>query len=205
MSTEMIVALITALLSSVIGPIAIHWIKEWAEKQKRDKNPIFESLRINQMITEKLECIKEDYEAARVWLIQFHNGGNFYPTGKSIQKFSMVYEILDSSVVPCQHQFQNIPVSLFSKSINDLSEDKNIVIRDIDSEEVVMAGFTTVIVGAGVKSSYIFPISNIKGDFVGIVGVDYVGTSKGLDDHDINLLELEVSTIGGVLNNYLKQ
>jgi hypothetical protein len=204
MSNDVIVAIITALLTSTIGPIAVHYAKEIAEKRKKKENPLTESLKVNQMINEKLEEIKQDFDVDRIWLLQFHNGGHFYPTGKSIQKFSMVYELLKPSVVPCQNQFQNIPVSLFSTSINHLLEGNTIQIQDISVDEARFEGITSVVFGAGVQSTYMFPIFNIKGEFVGIVGVDYVIEIKTLSDEDIKSLSLEISTIGGVINNYLQ-
>lgn len=203
MSTEMIVAIITALLSSTIGPIAVHYAKELAEKKKKKSDPLAESLKVNQMINEKLEEIKQDFDSDRIWLLQFHNGGHFYPTGKSIQKFSMVYELLKPSVVPCQSQFQNIPVSLFSTAINHLSEGNTLAISNTEEDESKFEGITSVVFGAGVKSTYLFPIFNIKGEFIGIVGLDYVDHLKDFSPDDIKSINLEVSTIGGVINNYL--
>jgi len=203
MNTDIIVAIITACLTSIIGPIAVHYAKQLAEKNKKKSDPLSESIRINGMITDKLEYIKEHFGADRIWLLQFHNGGHFYPTGKSIQKFSMVYELLKPSVVPCQNQFQNIPVSLFSRAINHLSEGNTIQIDNAEIDDSQFEGFTSVIFGAGVKSTYMFPIFNIKGEFVGIVGIDFVQDFKILEETELKSLGLEVSTIGGVINNYL--
>jgi hypothetical protein len=203
MASEVLVGLVSVIVTSIVGPIAVHYAKEYSEKKKKKVDPLSESLKVNQMINEKLENIKEEHDIDRIWLMQFHNGGHFYPTGKSIQKFSMVYELLKQSVVPCQHQFQNIPVSLFSRAINYLSEGHMIKIQDTDKGESKFEGFTSVIAGAGVKSTYMFSIFNIKGEFVGIVGIDYVESAKSVDDDKLKLIELEVSTIGGVLNNYL--
>lgn len=203
MNTDIIVAIITAVTTSILGPIAVHYAKALADKNKKKKDPLSESIKINQMISEKLEDIKERANSDRIWLLQFHNGGYFYPTGKSMQKFSMVYELLDPSVVPCQSQFQNIPVSLFNRAINHLSEGNIIHIEDTDVDDQKFEGFTSVIFGAGVLSTYMFPIFNIKGDFVGIVGMDFVQQKTTLDEENLKLIRLEVTTIGGVLNNYL--
>lgn len=203
LNTDIIVAIITAVTTSILGPIAVHYAKELADKNKKKKDPLAESIKVNQMITEKLEDIKENIHSDRIWLLQFHNGGHFYPTGKSMQKFSMVYELLNPSVVPCQSQFQNIPVSLFSRAINHLSEGNTINIDDTDLEDQKFEGFTSVIFGAGVLSTYMFPIFNIKGDFVGIVGIDFVRQKIHLEEEKIKVIELEVTTIGGVLTNYL--
>jgi hypothetical protein len=201
MTVEVIVGLSTAVLTSIIGPIAVHYVKLITQKKKDD--PLGESMEINELIITKMESIRTENKSDRVWLLQFHNGGHFYPTGKSIQKFSMVYEVLSNSSVPCQHQFQNIPVSLFSKAINVLHKGKVICIDDTSIAEKQYEGFTSVIPGAGVKSTYMFPIYNIKGHFIGIVGVDFVDKKKALDMAQLTDVELEISTIGGVLDNYL--
>jgi hypothetical protein len=202
MTNELIVAIITAVTTSIIGPIAVHYVKLWTSNKKKD--PLSESIEANQTINTKLESIKQQFQADRIWLAQFHNGGTFYPTGKSIQKFSMVYEILSPEIVPCQHQFQNIPVSLFSKSINTLHKGKIISIPDASLENKQFEGFTSVIPGASVRSTYLFPLYTIKDEFVGIVGVDYCNRKKELSDKQAVDIELELSVIGGVLNNYLK-
>lgn len=202
MNNELIVALVTAITTSVVGPIAVHYVKVLTDRKKKD--PLSEAIEANQLIIDKLEEVKENASADRTWLLQFHNGGHFYPTGKSIQKFSMVYEIVSQGVVPCQHQLQNIPVSLFSRGINNLHKGFVISIPDTSIENKQFEGFTSVIPGAGVKSTYLFPVYTIKNEFVAIVGMDYVSKKKNLSEEEVNDIDLEISTIGGVLNNYLK-
>ena len=200
METEIIVALITAVLTSIVGPIAVHYAKQYNDSRKKKEDPLTESLRVNQMINEKLEIVKKEYQADRIWMLQFHNGGHFYPTGRSIQKFSMVYELLNPTTVPCQTQFQNIPVSLFSTAINHLAEGNTIQIPNTSENDSRFEGITSVVIGAGVESTYLFPIFNIKGEFVGIVGIDYVEDPICLSQEKIKSISLETSTIGGVLN-----
>jgi hypothetical protein len=201
MSGEVIVALITAVTTSVVGPIAVHYITAMISPKKKDA--LSEAIEVNTIITEKLETVRLEASADRIWLLQFHNGGHFYPTGKSIQKFSMVYELSCTDSIPCQTQFQNIPVSLFSKQINNLHKGHIAVVPDTEIDEMQYHGITSVISSLGIKSTYVFPIYNIKNDFVGIVGVDYDKEKRNLDSVEINDLALEISTIGGVLNNYL--
>jgi hypothetical protein len=202
MSTELMVAVITAVTTSILGPIAVHYFKMMVEKKKKD--PLADSIEANQLITDKLEEVKNKEHADRIWILQFHNGGNYYPTGKSIQKFSMVYEMLGQGIIPCQHQLQNIPVSLFSRTINNLHKGFVVSIPDTSIENKQFEGFTSVIPGAGVKSTYLFPVYTIKNEFVAIVGIDYISKKKNLTNQEINDIDLELSTIGGVLNNYLQ-
>jgi hypothetical protein len=201
MNGELIIAIVTAVTTSVVGPIVVHYVQQWTEKKKKD--PLAESIEVNQMITSKLEQVKVDNKCDRVWMIQFHNGGHFYPTGKSIQKFSIVYEISTTNIVQCQGQFQNIPVSLFSKSINALHKGSTISIPDTSIADKQFEGFTSVVPTANVKSTYVFPLYNIKNEFIAIVGIDYTEKKKELNEKQLVDIDLELSTIGGVLHNYL--
>jgi len=202
MNTELIVAIITAVTTSVVGPVVVHYVQSMVDRRKKDT--LLDAIEANQMINDKLGQIKKEIHSDRIWLIQFHNGAHFYPTGKSIQKFSMVYEIVSSGVIPCQTQFQNIPVSLFSKSIHTLYKGSTITIPDTTVSEKQFEGFTSVIHGANVKSTYMYPLYNIKSEFIGIVGLDFVNKKRELKEKEITDIDLELSTIGGVLNNYLK-
>ena len=205
MEKDIIVTVITALITSVVGPIAVHYSKEIVERSKnKEKDPLSESLKLNHTITEKLDELLDKFEGDRIWMIQFHNGGHFYPTGKSMQKFSMVYELLKPSTPSCQSNFQNIPSSLFSKSINSLYNGEILHFDTSTDDYKDNIGFTTIISNSGVVSSYVIPVFSIKNEFVAIVGIDYVSSSKTLGKEEMSAFNIGVSTIGGVLNDYLK-
>ena len=197
MTTELTVALVSSILTAIIGPIAVHLVKERSERRKKD---VFkESLIENNLVLNKLEYVKELYGADRVWLTQFHNGGNFYPTGKSIQKFSMCYEIVEQGIDSIQQNFQNIPVSLFSKSINQLLDSNIISIPDFKNEAVATYGLKYIAEENKCKSAYIFAIKSIDNKFIGILGIDFVKRKTTLPNDDINELFNEATSIGGVL------
>jgi hypothetical protein len=200
MSTELIVALISSAFTAVIGPIAVHIVKNKLEKSKTDI--LKESIENNSLVSNKVEEIKESTKADRVWITQFHNGGTFYPTGKSIQKFSMFYETVSQNTESIQQSFQQIPISLFSKSINYLLENDIIAIPNFKDETVSTYGLKYVAEESGCKSGYLFAIKSIEGKFVGILGIDYVKHKTNLSAEDINHLLLEATTIGGVLNKH---
>jgi hypothetical protein len=199
MTTELAVALISSVSTAIIGPIAVHVVKERLEKRKKD---VFkESLIENNLVLNKLEDIKELYGADRVWLMQFHNGGNFYPTGKSIQKFSMCYEIVEQGTESIQQNFQNIPISLFSKSVNQLLDVNIIAISDFKDETIATYGLKYIAEENKCKSAYIFAIKSIDNKFIGILGVDFVKRKTTLSNDDINELFNEATSIGGVLHS----
>jgi hypothetical protein len=197
MTVEVIVAFITGIL----GPIIVVLTKNYLDKRRNNKKDLVrETLRISELVNNKLETIKENTKADRVWVTQFHNGGNFYPTGKSMTKFSVIYEIVGPSINSIQSNFQNIPVNLFSKSINFLLENDFISIPDYKDEKIATHGLKYIAEDTGCKSGYLFSIKTIDDKFVGVLGLDYVKKKVNLSDDDIKHLMIESSSIGGVLN-----
>jgi hypothetical protein len=202
--TSTTIALISAGLTSIVGPIIVHFI-QLATNKKSNKDLIKESLETNVLVENKIESIKEEYKADRVWVAQFHNGGHFYPTGKSIQKFSMFYETVSLDTSSIKMNFQNIPVSLFSRSINQLSENNEISISDFKDKTSEAYGLQYISEQTECKSAYLFAIRTIEGRFIGIAGIDYVHRKHKLNDIEIAHLASEVSTIGGVLMGLLNK
>ena len=86
--------LIGAFLTGVVGPLLYLLINKYVEKKKDKKRcQVKENITNTHLVNEELMVIRDEFESDRVWISQFHNGGNFYPTGKSIQKFSIFYEV----------------------------------------------------------------------------------------------------------------
>lgn len=201
MSTEVIVAFITG----VLGPVTLVYVKNWLEKRKVKPDMVNETLKVSELVTTKLEHIKEEFHPDRVWITQFHNGGHFYPTGKSMAKFSLIYEVVSPGVQSVQQNFQNIPVNLFSKSINQLLENDIITIQDYKDETTATYGLKYVAEETGCKSSYLFSIKTIEGKFIGTLGLEYTKKKTKLDMESINHLAVHASAIGGVLMTHLQK
>ena len=199
MSTEVIVAFITG----VLGPVTLVYVKNWLEKRKVKPDMVNETLKVSELVTTKLEHIKEEFHPDRVWITQFHNGGHFYPTGKSMAKFSLIYEVVSPGVQSVQQNFQNIPVNLFSKSINQLLENDIITIQDYKDETTATYGLKYVAEETGCKSSYLFSIKTIEGKFIGTLGLEYTKKKTKLDMESINHLSIHAATLGGVLMAHL--
>lgn len=195
-----------AFLTGVLGPILIMFIKHYLESKKKPKpDMVMDTLRVSELINSKIEHIKEEFDADRVWVSQFHNGGNFYPTGKSMAKFSIMYETVGQHAQSVQNNFKNIPVNLFSKSINELLNNDAIEISDYTDEEIPTFGLKYVAEETGCKSSYLFAIKTIEDKFIGVLSVDYVKDKKDLNVEEITHLQVHASSIGGVLMSYLNQ
>jgi hypothetical protein len=165
---------------------------------------VTDALEVGEQVTTKLDQIREDYEADRVWISQFHNGGHFYPTGKSIAKFSIFYETVTPSASSLQLTLKNIPVALFSKSFNELSSEGAIAISDFEDETIATFGLKYFAAEYGTKSQYLFAIKNFEGKFIAIMGVDYTTDKHKLKAKEIEDLIHTSIALGGVLSNHLK-
>lgn len=194
MSNEVIVAFITGIL----GPVIVLLVKKFFTK-KDDKCVVEEAIKSSELVVKKLEDIKEHYKCDRVWICQFHNGGNFYPTGKSITKFSMIYEVVGVNANSVQSQFQNIPVNLFTRSLKELLEKNVIEIFDFKDETIPTFGLKYVAEESGCKSGYLFAIKTIDGRYIATMGLDYTKKRVKLDDLEVAQIKTEAALMGGSL------
>ena len=201
---ENVSGIVIAFISGVIGPIGVLYLKHLLDKKKVKPDMVKETLRVSELVTTKIEHIKEEFDADRVWITQFHNGGNFYPTGKSMAKFSIMYETVHPGVSSVQSNFHNIPVNLFSKSINELLSNDVIEIPDYKDETIATYGLKYIAEDTNCKSGYLFAIKTIDDKFIGTLGLDYTKRKKRLDMESINHLQVHATALGGVLMSHLQ-
>ena len=201
----MSISIIVAFITGVIGPLLLLFIKNKLEKKEEKPDMVLETLKVSELIMTKMEHIKEEFKSDRVWITQFHNGGNFYPTGKSMAKFSIIYESVAPSVSSIQGNFHNIPVNLFSRSINQLLDTDLIEIPDYKDETIATYGLKYIAEDTGCKSGYLFSIKTLDGKFIGTLGLDYTKRKTKLDIESINHLQQHSASIGGVLMTHLNQ
>jgi len=203
-SMENYIGIVVAFITGVVGPILLLYIKKKLEnKEKPDM--VKDTLRVAELVTNKIEHIKDEFNADRVWITQSHNGGNFYPTGKSMAKFSIMYETVHPGVQSVQTNFHNIPVNLFSKSINQLLSNDVIEVSDFKDETIATYGLKYIAEDTGCKSSYLFAIKTIDDRFIGTLGLDYTKRKTKLDIESINHLLVHATSLGGVLMTHLQQ
>lgn len=197
--------IIVAFITGVLGPISVMYIKYLLDKRKKKPDMVMDTLRVSELINQRIDHIKDEFKADRVWISQFHNGGNFYPTGKSMAKFSIMYETVGASTQSVQSNFKNIPVQLFSRAINELYQNDIIQVSDFKDETIATYGLKYIAEECGSKSSYLFAIKTIEDRFIGVLSIDYTRRKTHLDIESINHLQVHASSIGGVLMSYLKQ
>ena len=191
--------IIVAFLTGVLGPILVILVKNKIASNKPVTDILSDSLRIGELVTNKIDQIKEEYKADRVWITQFHNGGHFYPTGKSIAKFSVIYEAVSINTNSIQTNFQNIPVNLFTKSMNRLLDKDIIEIPDYEDDTVATYGLKYIAQDTNCKSGYLFAIKTLDDKFIGILGLDYTKKKVRLTPNQVIELAMDSSVLGGTL------
>ena len=167
----MFTTIIVALITAVIGPIVVTWVKLKLEK-KDDKTPMREALETSNLIEDQLDAIMEELNCDRIWLAQFHNGGHFYPTGKSIQKFSFFHEKTAPNIPSTQHTFQNIPVSLFPRVLAKIYKDTELAIDDVSTVEDTY-GLEHLTTQFGTKSICMLGLYSLDDHLIGVLGISF--------------------------------
>jgi len=195
----MLTTIAVALITAVFGPIAVAWAKSQFETKPTDKNLVDEAIELNSLVDEQLGVILKELEADRVWIAQFHNGGHFYPTGKSIQKFSIFYEKTTPNSQSIQTTFQNVPVSLFPKAMAALYKDGEISIPTYEGEDYDLSSVSRPY---GTKSFYMITLNDLHDKFIGVISVAY-DTEYKLSKEDWIFIRQKAGVIGTLLDEYL--
>lgn len=196
----MFTTIIVALITAVIGPIVVNWVKLKMEK-KDNKTPMREALEASTLIDDQLGIIMEDIECDRIWLAQFHNGGHFYPTGKSIQKFSFFYEKTSPTIPPIQHTYQNIPVSLFPRVLSKIYKEGELSIDDVSTAEDTF-GLEYLTTQYDTKSICILGLYSLDDHLIGVLGISFKEPHKMKKDEWV-LVRQKAGVIGTLLSEYL--
>ena len=203
-----IMELLGAFLTGVVGPILYLLIEKYLQKRKEKKqDKVKETISNTCIINDELEEIREEFSSDRVWISQFHNGGNFYPTGKSIQKFSIFYEVTKTGISSVSQVFNNIPTSLYPKAFNHMLQDeqKGIFVPDFTDPTIPTWGLRGAAESVGTISSYVIPLFSLDDKFIGSMGMDYVTRKKKITKDEWEHLQIKANRIAGYLSSHLQQ
>ena len=198
---QIIVPIIIALTTSIFGPLLVKWVeKRFISRLNND--PLADAIQHNEIIEQQLDTILQELDCDQVYIAQFHNGGHFYPTGKSIQKFSVFYEITTPSTNSLKTAFQNIPVSLFSKQFAILYEKGEIVVEDMTiGPSYGLDLYQSE--GPKCKSIYLLTVKGLDGRIIGIMGIHYIEKKHKLSQNEWIFIREKLGAIGNLMANYL--
>jgi hypothetical protein len=198
---EYITPILIAFITAVMGPAVIEWIRN-KFKSKSTKTPIQDAIELNELVDNQLDVIMDELNCDRVWIAQFHNGGHFYPTGKSIQKFSFFYEKLTPNTTATQHTFQNIPVSLFPKALGKLYKDGELSVLNFhdNNDKYDLETFYTEY---DTKSLYLVGLYSLNNHLIGVMGILFTENEYKLTKENWIFIRQKIGVIGTLLTDYL--
>jgi len=166
--------------------------------------PAGDDIERNLVILDEISEIRDMLDADRIWICQFHNGGHFLHTNKSIQKFSITYEDTKPGIGSVINLFTDIPLSLYSRSMNHIMENKHLWVSDFKDETIATYGLKSAAEATGTNASYCIGLFDIATDrCIGTMGVDYREKKKLTQTQKDFLIERS-SRLAGYLSVYLK-
>jgi hypothetical protein len=194
------VPIIASFLTGIAGPILLVYFKhrfsranKEIEKRKKDFK---HSLEVQELINTSLNDLQQKFNLDRLWIAQFHNGGNFYPGNKSMKKMSTTFESTAPGIAADIMKMQNLPVSFLSPVLQKLMQ-KDVTGITIDvytEEDYALRSFWE---SRGVQTAYLFAIKCLESDFIGIFGVDFVKRDGFLTDEVYDQLRAESLLLSG--------
>jgi hypothetical protein len=192
----------TALITAIIGPIIVEWAKTKLTPSK-SSDILGESIYADEKIDKQLEILLNELNCDRICISQFHNGGHFYPTGKSIKKFSIFYEKTSQYANSIKAIFQNIPVSLFPKTFYTLYTNGEISIPDCQNNELDCGIFQIKNKNYKTKSIYMLAIKDLDDNFIGTLSISFYENKHTFTLEEWVLIRQKIGVIGTILTNYL--
>ncbi len=90
---NIVTTLITSTTSIIVALIAAGFFKNWMEKfkERKSQGKLVKQIQKDEVVHYTIREIRRKYNADRIYIMQFHNGGMFY-TQAPMQKVSITFE-----------------------------------------------------------------------------------------------------------------
>lgn len=170
--TRIIELLVTSVSSIVIALITAGYFKKKQDRDKEEKSKkaLMKQIQNDEIIHYALRELRRKYNADRVYIWQFHNGGNFYTTSP-MQKASITYERNSEGLEKKSGKYQSVLISNFTNYITDTVAG-NMFYYDVEN----IPDFTlrALILSNGTFAHAATPLFDRNKNLVGLVCLDWV-------------------------------
>ena len=198
---ELIGVLSVAIITSILGPIAVAWAKT---KFSSKKDSLTKDIDASEQVQEQIEDLLDELNADRVWISMFHNGGHLYPTGKSLQKFSIMYETLGvGHSKSIKETFQNVPISVFAKTMGKLNKDGEIK-ASVKCQKGNF-GLTAFLTEYGSKCLLMLALEDLQEHFIGMLTIEFAYDREEFSEDELIFITQKTSVIGTLLSTFVKK
>lgn len=158
------------IIGYVIGAIGLFiaaQLRKWflAKKFFDPSKMIIKNVQVRDFLIELRALIDAD----RVKLFQFHNG-EYYVSGESVMKISMTHVAVKTGISypeMANNHYSSIPTSYMTRVLQSLYKEEFLVLHTQNLEDDQY--LKHIFVAHGVKCAVLYPVSNIKGQWIGIL------------------------------------
>jgi hypothetical protein len=199
------VIFMTSITSIIVALIGKDYFRKKEDKKRKDKSKedLMEQIERDEIIHLALRDVRRQFHADRIYIWQFHNGGNFY-TESSMQKASITYERCSEGLERKSEKYQGVLVSLFAWYMKQVMMNESYF---LDMEEIEDIGIRSLCTGNGTKSHVATPMFDDKNHLIGILCMDWVFSSipsEIVTEGKFNQEFIqEVTQLSGSLKTYL--
>lgn len=136
---------------------------------------------INNIIDDTLKRLREDTNASRAYIVQYHNGGKGI-NRQAFQKMSMTNEQVKLSVKPIISEFKDQYRTSLSYFINKLRDEGKCYIKDLEHIKDIDASTYEFMRFKNINSIYGKAIKGPEESVIAFVGIDYEGKNVPNDE-----------------------
>ena len=117
--------LVTSVSSIVVALVGAGFFRQMRDKQEKSKSKekLMEQIKKDEIVHLAIRDVRRSYNADRVYIWQFHNGGSFYTTSP-MQKLSITYERCSDGLERKAEKNQNHLITSFTSYIKDTMDGK---------------------------------------------------------------------------------
>lgn len=164
--------LITSLTSIIVALVGAGFFRRMTDKKEknRSRESLMQQIKNDEIVHLSIREIRRRYNADRVYIWQFHNGGSFY-TNAPMQKVSITYERNSDGLERKAEKNQNHLVSHFTSFVKSVL-DMKMFYSDVNKMEDL--GLRSLSLSQGIKSHASVPIFDRDKNLVAILSLDWV-------------------------------
>ena len=164
--------LFTSITSIVVALVGAGFFKRYNDKKysNESKGKLLEQIKKDEIVHLAIRDVRRRYEADRIYVWQFHNGGSFYTTSP-MQKLSITYERCSQGLERKISNNQNHLITNFTSYITDVMNGK-MFYSDIGKMSDI--GLRSLNQANGTKSHCAVPIYDKEGHLVAMLCLDWV-------------------------------
>jgi hypothetical protein len=164
--------LITSLTSIIVALVGAGFFRRMSDKKQKNKSreSLMQQIKNDEIVHLSIREIRRRYNADRVYIWQFHNGGSFY-TNAPMQKVSITYERNSDGLERKAEKNQNHLVSHFNSFIKGVVE-MTMFYSDVNKMEDL--GLRSLSLSQGIKSHTSVPIFDRDRNLVAILSLEWV-------------------------------